>query len=89
MVGHFHVVILTDRRSGVGVTIKAREITAGYIKPNPVALLEQVTGGPEVNHILIYPTGLDWCWLGLRIPVPRPDDAVLNIVSVTVWTHIY
>jgi len=40
LVGHFHPVILTDRRSGVGVTIKTREITAGYIKPNPVALFE-------------------------------------------------
>ena len=45
--------------SGGGVHVESREAAAVYHRANPVAALEQVTGGPQIDCNLIDPAGLE------------------------------
>ena len=46
-------VIHPNWRSSVGITVKTGKIAAGNINPQPMPGLQQMTGGPQVNGVLI------------------------------------
>ena len=48
----------TEPVSGIWITIEAGEVGAGYVHANPVALQENVAGGPQVDGELVNGAGL-------------------------------
>ena len=55
LMGYLETSVLTDRRAGVGVAVKAREIAAGNLHSKSVASLDDMAGCPKVDRVFVDP----------------------------------
>ena len=74
--------------TGVGVTIKTREIAAGNFQPDAMASAKDITGRAQINGIGIHCTWFDAFGLGRGGAIARPNDAIGKVLGKTIGMHI-
>ena len=84
---YHYLVIGPERIAGIGIGLKARSIAAGNGHTDPVALIEDNTGRPQINFEAVNLTRLHQVLIFERFPVAGPDNTILqqNRSSVGVY----
>src|SRR5262245_17351786 len=72
----------------VGITVKAWEIAARNLQTNAMTGLKDIAGGPQVNGVGIDLTRLDGLWSGGGLPIPRPDNAIREVLGKATGMHV-
>src|ERR1700733_1442646 len=70
--------------AGVQVAVEAREVAAADLEANGVALLEDVSGGPEVDGDFVYLIGIHHTGLFVGVAVAHAEDAVGEVFGEAV-----
>ena len=87
--GGVESIILPKGRSGIGVSVKAREIAAGNLNPQSMSRPDDVAGRPQVDHVRINHAEGDGRGIRRRVAEPGSDHSVLEVLGVTVGPDIH
>ena len=79
----------SDDPAGIGITVEAGEVAAGYLQPDLVPRLEHVAGGPQVNGIAIGPPRLHQRRAGHGLPIAGPNNAVGQVAGAAVLANVH
>ena len=74
--------------TGIGIAVKAREIAAGNLQTNAMTGLKDIAGGPQVEGIGVDLARLDRLWTGRGLPLPRPDNAIREVLGKAAGMHV-
>src|SRR2546425_1244648 len=74
--------------SAVRVSVKARKVAAGDFEPDAMAALEEIAGDPKINLERLCLARLEQEFPGRAVPVARADDAIAQVVGLSVRVHV-
>ena len=58
LVRHMQLSILSKHVPSIWISVESREVRAGDVQPDPMALKKYIAGWPEVNAVLVNGTRL-------------------------------
>src|SRR6266571_3935600 len=81
--------VSAKRFSAVRISVKARKVAAGNFEPDAMAALEEIAGDPKINLERLCLARREQEFLGRAVPVARADDAIAQIVGLSVRMHVH
>src|SRR5947209_17158757 len=67
---------------GVGIAVPTWKIRTGYVQPDTVSRLENVSGRPEIDGKLVRLARFEQFGL-VAVAIPRPDNAIRQVLGET------